>query len=113
MSELIGLSNIKYELKCLKEPLSHIIFYGPRGSGKTALSEYIAKSRNKKLTILTGNSLKFNELLNVFINVEEGDIILIDEIHRLIPRVEELLYWPMERFQVSIQNVSGTIQNYP
>jgi len=113
MNKLIGLKNIKYEIKHLKEPLCHIIFYGPRGSGKTALSEYIAESRNKKLIFLTGNTLKLNELMNVFVNVEEGDVILIDEIHRLTPRVEELLYQPMEKFQVSIKNTAGTIQTYP
>lgn len=108
---LIGLSNIKYEIKHLSV-VPHILFYGGRGTGKTSLAEYITKLKKKKLVFLTGNTLKKNELLQVFINIEEDDVILIDEIHRLSPAVEELLYHPMEKFMLPIKDNTGMYSEY-
>jgi len=76
---LVGLTNIKYELNHIKNDIPHMLFFGGRGTGKTTLAQYVAEINSKKLTFLTGNTLKINELLNVFIGVEEDDIILIDE----------------------------------
>jgi len=109
--KLVGLNNIKYELNHLTE-IPHILFVGGRGTGKTTLAQYIAKSKHKNLVFLTGNNLKKHELLNVLINLQEGDVILIDEIHRLNPAVEEVVYSPMDRQVLPIKNINGSWQEY-
>ena len=111
MKQLIGLKDIKYELNHL-DGNPHVLFSGPRGSGKTQLARYIAENRKRKLIFVTGNTLKLQELLNIFIQIEEGDVLCIDEIHRLNPRVEEALYSPMEYFRLPIQGVAGGTQEY-
>ena len=109
MKQLIGLNNIKYELNQLKD-IPHILLYGPRGCGKSTIAKYIAQIKNKKLHFVTGNTLKKQDLLNLLINVEENDIICIDEIHRMTAAVEEILYNPMENFQLPIKGTSGQFQ---
>jgi Holliday junction DNA helicase RuvB len=109
---LIGLTNLRYELDSLKE-LPHILFLGPRGTGKTTLSEYVATSHNRKLILTVGKTLKAQDLLNILININENDVLLIDEIHRLNPGTEELLYHPMEKFQLPIKNLYGSFQTFP
>lgn len=112
MKNLIGLKNIRYELDRLKGVIPHICLSGPRGTGKTTVAKYVATSKKKKLIFVTGNTLKKQELLNILINIEEGDVLLIDEIHRLRPDVEEMLYQPMENFQISLKDMSGRFHLY-
>jgi len=112
MKKLIGLKDIRYELDKLKA-VPHILFTGPRGTGKTTLGNYIAETRDKKVKFVTGNTLKKTDVLNLFVNIREGDIILIDEIHRLNPAVEEVLYQPMETGKLPIQDISGNTMEFP
>jgi len=103
---LIGLDNIKYEINRLQE-VPHILISGARGTGKTTLARYISHIKNKRLIFTTGNTLKKIELLNIFIRIQEGDILLIDEIHRLFPKLEEILYQPMENFILPVKTTYG------
>ena len=111
MTSIIGLTNIKYEISKLIE-VPHILISGTRGSGKTTLAKYIANVKNKRLLFTTGNSLEKVELYNIFINIQGGDVLLIDEIHRLTSKLEELLYQPMENFILPIKTTYGESQCY-
>ena len=110
--KLIGLKNIKYELDKLSE-VPHIIFFGPRGTGKSTMAEHVAVQRNKKLLTAVGKNLTRQKLLNTFVNIEEGDVLLIDEIHGLNRGVEELLYIPMEQYRLPIESTNGQLQTFP
>jgi Holliday junction DNA helicase RuvB len=109
---MIGLKDIRYEIDSLTK-VPHILFTGSRGTGKSTLAKYIAESKKKNLIFTVGNTLKKQEILNIFINIEEGDVLLIDEIHRLNPAVEELLYHPMEEFKLPLKDVGGMFQTFP
>ena len=111
MKDIVGVSHIKYELDNLKE-IPHILFSGPRGAGKTTLAQYIADKSKNKLIFTTGNTLKKHELLNVLINLNKGDILLVDEIHRLKPEVEEILYQPMELYKLPMRDLTGRFQTF-
>ena len=91
---MIGLEKIRQELSSY-DTVPHTLFTGARGTGKTMLSKWIARQRRKELIFLTGNTLTLKKLNNVFLNLKEDDIILIDEIHRTPARVEEDLYQPL------------------
>ncbi len=91
---------IKAALK-RKEPIDHILFHGPPGLGKTTLAHIIAHEMGANLTSTSGPALeKGGDLLGILTHLEEGDILFIDEIHRLPKVVEELLYPAMEDFAV-------------
>ena len=93
------------------EPLEHMLFYGPPGLGKTTIACIIANEMNKNIHILTGPNLeKPGDIATVLMSVEEGDIVFIDEIHRINRLVEELLYPAMEDFVIDIK-VGGNIQS--
>lgn len=84
-----------------KEPLEHILFYGPPGLGKTTLAGLIAKELGSALRPTSGPTLeKPKDLVGVLTSLEEGDIFFIDEIHRLGRVVEEFLYPAMEEYQI-------------
>ncbi|MFH1674426.1 MAG: Holliday junction branch migration DNA helicase RuvB [Pseudomonadota bacterium] len=84
-----------------KEPLDHLLFHGPPGLGKTTLAHIIAHEMGANLTSTSGPALeKGGDLLGILTHLEEGDILFIDEIHRLPKVVEELLYPAMEDFAV-------------
>ncbi len=104
---LIGLKKIQYELDNLPEKLPHVLFSAARGTGKTSMAEEIARRRGKELIILTGHTLTVKEVNNMLLNLEGGEIVLIDEIHRLNPKAEEALYLPMERYFLSMQTTAG------
>lgn len=95
--------------KIRKEPLEHLLFYGPPGLGKTTLSNIIAHEMDSHLRTTSGPAIeKQSDLVSILSNLEEGDILFIDEIHRLRPQVEEILYTAMEDFQIDIMVGSGT-----
>ena len=79
------------------EPLDHVLVYGPPGLGKTTLAYIIAKEMDTTIRITSGPSIeKTGDLAAVLTNLEEGDVLFIDEIHRLSPAIEEVLYPAME-----------------
>ena len=85
------------------ETLEHILFYGPPGLGKTTLSYIISEEMGWKLKSTSGPAIeKQSDLVSILSNLENGDIIFIDEIHRLKPQVEEVLYTAMEDFFIDI-----------
>ncbi len=108
LSEFIGQKEMVENLKvCLtaakqrKEPLEHILFSGPPGLGKTCLAHIIAHEMHGKITATSGPAIeKAGDLIGILTNLEKGDILFIDEIHRLSKVVEEFLYPAMESFEI-------------
>jgi Holliday junction DNA helicase RuvB len=102
--EYIGQKNIKENLKVLlkaasqrKHPPEHLLFYGPPGLGKTTLANLIARETNSQLRQTSGPAIeKVGDLASVLTNLSPGDILFIDEIHRLNKAIEEVLYPAME-----------------
>ncbi len=85
------------------EVLDHILFYGPPGTGKTTLASLIGNELNKKVHYLQGAFIrKKSDVLSVFANVNENDIVFIDEIHSINKSVEEIIYNAMEDFKIDI-----------
>ncbi|OGX42528.1 MAG: Holliday junction DNA helicase RuvB [Omnitrophica WOR_2 bacterium RIFCSPLOWO2_12_FULL_51_24] len=84
-----------------KEPLEHVLFSGPPGLGKTTLAHIIAGEMRTKITATSGPAIaKAGDLIGILTNLGEGDILFIDEIHRLSKIVEEFLYPAMENYQI-------------
>ena len=84
-----------------KEPLEHLLFSGPPGLGKTTLAHIIAHEMKTKITATSGPAIeRAGDLIGILTNLERGDILFIDEIHRLSKVVEEFLYPAMENFQI-------------
>src|SRR6516164_1322858 len=83
------------------EPLEHALFYGPPGLGKTTLAYVIAQAMGAKIVTTSGPALeRTGDLMGILTNLAEGDILFIDEIHRLPANIEEFLYPAMEDFKV-------------
>lgn len=83
------------------EPLEHILLHGPPGLGKTTMSHIIANEMEKDLTVTSGPALeKGGDLIGILTNLGDGDILFIDEIHRIPKVVEEFLYPAMEDFAI-------------
>ncbi len=103
-NDYIGQENIKANLKILltaaeerSHPAEHILFYGPPGLGKTTLAHLIAKETKRQIKITSGPAIeKVGDLASILTNLSPGDIVFIDEIHRLNKMVEEILYPAME-----------------
>lgn len=109
-SEFYGQKNAKHALqtalvaaKKRKEPLEHVLLYGPPGLGKTTLSQIIAKEMESNIRITSGPALTHSsDVASILTNLEQGDVLFIDEIHRLNTSVEELLYTAMEDYCLDI-----------
>ncbi len=85
------------------EPLEHVLLHGPPGLGKTTLSHIVAAEMGSKMISTSGPALqRTGDLVGILTNLEEGDVLFIDEVHRLSAGVEEFLYPAMEDFQVDI-----------
>ncbi|MCC5944815.1 MAG: Holliday junction branch migration DNA helicase RuvB [Bernardetiaceae bacterium] len=91
-----------------EEPLDHVLLHGPPGLGKTTLSFIIAQELHAQIKTTSGPVLdKPSDLAGLLTNLEEGDVLFIDEIHRLNPVVEEYLYSAMEDYKIDIMLDSG------
>ena len=108
LSEFLGhkevVENLKISIQATKqrkEPLEHVLLSGPPGLGKTSLAHIIAHEMNTKITATSGPAIeRAGDLIGILTNLEKGDILFIDEIHRLSKVVEEFLYPAMESFQI-------------
>lgn len=95
--------------KSRKEALDHVLFYGPPGLGKTTLAGIIANEMNVNLKITSGPAIeKPGEMAAILNNLQEGDVLFVDEIHRLNRQVEEVLYPAMEDFAIDIMIGKGS-----
>ncbi len=87
------------------EPLDHVLFYGPPGTGKTTLSMIIAKELKKEIKIVSAPTIeRKGDLVALITSLNEGDVLFIDEIHRLNRAIEESIYSAMEDFRIDIVN---------
>lgn len=104
-------ANLDVYIKAAKkrnEPLDHALFYGPPGLGKTTLSCIIANEMGVNIKITSGPAIeKPGELASILAKLNEGDVLFIDEIHRLNRQVEEVLYPAMEDFAIDIMIGKG------
>lgn len=106
LKEFIGQEQIKENLaifieaaKQRKEPVDHILLYGPAGLGKTSLAHIIAKEMGVNIRITSGPAIeRAGDLGSILTNLQDGDILFIDEIHRINKLVEEVLYPAMEDY---------------
>lgn len=115
LDECVGQSNVKEKLtiaitaaKQRAEPLEHILFHGPPGLGKTTLANVVANEMSATIRCSSGPALtKAGDVMGLLSNIGTGDVLFIDEIHRLSAPVEEFIYPAMEEFKVDFTVDSG------
>ena len=115
LAEFIGQERVKESLQIYiaaalsrREPLDHTLFFGPPGLGKTTLAELIARELGVNIRTTSGPALeKPGDLVSTLTNMRVGDILFIDEIHRLRPVIEEFLYPAMEDYKIDIRLSEG------
>ncbi len=115
LAEFIGQPRVKESMRIYidaalsrREPLDHTLFFGPAGLGKTTLAELIAREMGVNIRTTSGPALeKPGDLVGTLTNLREGDILFIDEIHRLRPIIEEFLYPAMEDYRIDIRLSEG------
>lgn len=108
LTDYVGQKELKGKLHVLleaaksrEEPVEHVLLYGPPGLGKTTLAHIIASEMNSKLISTSGPALqRTGDLMGILTNLNDGDILFIDEIHRLSTVIEEFIYPAMEDFKV-------------
>jgi Holliday junction DNA helicase RuvB len=108
LDEYIGQPALKEKLQISltaarqrKEPLEHVLLYGPPGLGKTTLAHIISQEMNSRLITSSGPTLeRTGDLMGILTNLEDNDVLFIDEIHRLSNAVEEFLYTAIEDFKI-------------
>lgn len=108
LTDFIGqkdlVESLKVSLEAAKqrnEPVEHMLFSGPPGLGKTSLAYIIAHEMNTRITVTSGPAIdRAGDFIGILTNLEKGDVLFIDEIHRLSKAVEEFLYPAMESFQI-------------
>jgi holliday junction DNA helicase RuvB len=115
LAEFIGQQRVKDSLRIAidaavarREPLDHTLFFGPPGLGKTTLAQLIAREMGANILVTSGPALeKPGDLVTPLTNLRAGDILFIDEIHRLRPIIEEYLYPAMEDYKIEIRMADG------
>jgi len=115
LSEYVGQTEIVETLEIAieaatqrKEPIDHILFHGPPGLGKTTLAYIVANEMGSDITVTSGPALeKGGDLIGILTHLEEGDVLFVDEIHRMPKTVEEFLYPAMEDFAVDFMFDKG------
>jgi holliday junction DNA helicase RuvB len=115
LGEFIGQQKVKEALRIYidaalarREPLDHTLFFGPPGLGKTTLAELMARELGVNIRTTSGPALeKPGDLVGTLTNLRRGDILFIDEIHRLRPIIEEFLYPAMEDYRIDIRLSEG------
>jgi Holliday junction DNA helicase RuvB len=115
LAEFIGQGRVKESLaiaidaaRARREPIDHTLFFGPPGLGKTTLAELMARELGVNIRTTSGPALeKPGDLVGTLTNLREGDLLFIDEIHRLRPTIEEFLYPAMEDFRIDIRLSDG------
>jgi holliday junction DNA helicase RuvB len=110
LNEYIGQKEVKKNLgvsieaaKIRSEPLDHVLLHGPAGLGKTTLAHIISNEMGVNIKVTSGPALeKQGDLASLLTNLQENDILFIDEIHRIRPAIEEILYTAMEDYGIDI-----------
>src|SRR5665811_405921 len=99
-------SNLKLAIDAAKkrnEPIDHVLLYGPPGLGKTTMATVIANEMGANIRVTAGSAIeRSGDLASILTNLSDGDVLFIDEIHRLGRAVEEVLYSAMEDFKLDI-----------
>jgi len=115
LDECVGQCSVKEKLsiaitaaKQRSEPLEHILFYGPPGLGKTTLANVVANEMETTIRCSSGPAMvKQGDVMGLLSNINTGDVLFIDEVHRLSTPVEEFIYPAMEEFKVDFTVDSG------